>query len=327
MNENAHRMTEPTSLVLFLTMATAWGVNYLFVVIGLNYATPLWLATLRAALGAAGVFVYLLLVQHRSVLSRRDRIDAMLLGIPNTAVFLGLWFVAASQVPAGETAIVIYTFPLWVALLSPWALAQPLTARHWASVSIGFLGVVLISQPWALGAGAVSPVALLELLGAAVSWAVGTVLFQRRFHGGLEMRESNLYQLAGGFLALLVATLAIDPTTLPQPSTSLLASVLWIGVFGTAYAYAAWYFLLARVHAATLSAYTFLVPLIALIAAAIFFGERFTFAEVAGMGLVLVSIYGIGTAKSPPPLSGRAEREPKQMEGTRSSARSEEAAV
>lgn len=303
MSEPPHRMTEPTSLILFLTMATAWGVNYLFVVIGLHYATPLWLATLRASVGAAGVFVYLLVVQHRSVLTGRDRRDAMLLGLPNTAIFLGLWFVAASQVPAGETAIVIYTFPLWVALLSPWVLGHRLTSRHWVSVAVGFGGIVLISQPWAIGAGAVSPVALAELLAAAVSWAVGTVLYQRRFHGNLEMREANLYQLAGGAIALLAAALVVDPTTLPQPTADLGWSILWIGVIGTSYAYVAWYYLLARVPAATLSAYTFLVPLIALVAASIFFGERFTIAEVLGMLLVLASIYGIGTARTPPPVA------------------------
>ena len=303
MSAPAHRMTEPTSLILFLTMATAWGINYLFVVIGLQYATPLWLAALRAGVGAVGVFVYLLVVQHRSVLTGRDRRDAMLLGLPNTAIFLGLWFVAASQVPAGETAIVIYTFPLWVALLSPWVLGQRLTSRHWASVAIGFSGIVLISQPWAIGAGAVSPVALTELLAAAISWAIGTVLYQRRFHGSLEMREANFFQLTGGALALLAAALLVDPTTLPQPTAGLGLSILWIGVIGTAYAYSAWFYLLARVPAATLSAYTFLVPLIALVAASLFFGERFTYAEVAGMGLVLVSIYGIGTARSRPPVA------------------------
>lgn len=302
-------MAEPTAIILFLTMSTAWGVNYLFVVIGLNYATPLWLATLRAGVGALGVFAYLLIVQHRSVLSPRDRRDAMLLGLPNTAIFLGLWFVAAAQVPAGETAIVIYTFPLWVALLSPWVLGRRLTGRHWASVGVGFGGVILISQPWAVGAGAVSPVALGELLLAAISWAVGTVLYQRRFHGTLEMREANLYQVAGGAIALLAAAAVVDPASLPVPTAALGISVLWIGLFGTAYAYIAWYYLLARVHAATLSAYTFLVPLIALVAAALFFGERFTLAEVAGMGLVLASIYGIGTAPSPP-VEPRGEARP-----------------
>lgn len=307
MNGGSGDFARGTAVVLFLTMALAWGLNYLFVVVGLTDATPLWLAALRAGFGLLGVAVFLVVVQRGSYLDRASKRDAILIGLPNTAMFFGLWFVAASQVPAGETAIIVYTFPLWVALFSPWFLGHRLTGRHWAAISLGFLGIVLISQPWALGAGAISPLALVELLAAAISWALGTVLFQRRFRSPLEMREANLYQLIGGTSALLVAALLIDPHQLPQSSATLWVAVAWVGLFGTAYAYVAWYYLLARLPAATIAAYTFVVPLIALVAASIFFGESFSVAEFAGMGLVIISIYAIATARRPPsaPVAGR----------------------
>ena len=47
-------------LAVFLLMVLAWSGTYLFVKIGLLSSTPIWLAFLRAAVGAAGAAVYLL---------------------------------------------------------------------------------------------------------------------------------------------------------------------------------------------------------------------------------------------------------------------------
>lgn len=288
---------EPRSVALFGLVAFAWGMNYIFVPIGLEYTSPLWLATLRAGIAILFVAPYVYARQRRSVFSNRDRRDALLLGIPNTALFLGLWFVAAPQVAAGETAIIVYTFPLWVALLSPWVLGHHLTRRHWIAITVGFLGIVVISQPWTLGTGSVPPLALLELLGAAVSWAIGTVLYQRRFRGAQIVQEANAYQLGGGALILLAVTMLVEPGTLPPAVPQLWLAVLWIGAFGTAFSYMVWYYLLDQVPAATLAAYTFVTPLIALVAAAALLGERPAFPELGGVALVLISIYGIGTAR------------------------------
>ncbi len=288
------------SAVLFLTMSVAWGINYIFVVVGLDYASPLWLAGLRAAVGAIVVFSVLGATRHRRALDAAGRRDALIIGLPTTAGFLGLWFYAAVSVPAGETAVLIYTFPLWVALLSPWVLRHPLSGRHWLAIGVGFAGVVLISQPWSQGAGAIAPVSLGELLAAAILWAAGTVAMQRRFPSTREMSEANAYQMAGGAVALLLAALAVDGSTLPAPSPMFFVALVWLGIIGTGYAYIVWYRLLSRIRAATLSAYTFLVPMITVIAASIVFHERFTEPEIAGMLLVIASIYLIGTAPTLP---------------------------
>jgi drug/metabolite transporter (DMT)-like permease len=168
--------------------------------------------------------------------------------------------------------------------------------RHWASMVIGFVGVALISQLGQSGGRGVSVIAILALLGAALSWALGTVLFQRRFRRE-QMLEANAYQLFGGASVLIVATLVLTPTPLPRVSADLVATVLWLGVLGTAIAYAIWFTLLGQTRAATLSAYVFLVPVVALAAAALFFGERLSLVQLGGVGLVLVSIYGIGRAQ------------------------------
>jgi drug/metabolite transporter (DMT)-like permease len=281
-------------LLLGLTIS-AWGANYLFVRIGLESAAPIWLAALRAGTGLVALAVYFTLVPPGARLGRSERVTALLLGIPNTALFLGLWFTAAGSVPAGEAAVVIYTYPLWVAVLSIPVLRARLNPMHWGSIAAGFAGILLVSEPWAASGGKTPLLPVVELLAAAVSWATATVVVQRRFRPE-EMAAVNGYQLLGGAAVLVVVALALDPRHLPVSTPSLWISVVWLGVFGTAFAYAVWFQLLGKVPAATLSAYAFLVPLVALGASAAFLGERLDLAQGAGVALVVGSIYGVSRA-------------------------------
>lgn len=272
-------------------MAIVRGLNYVFVPLGLEYVSPLWLATLRASIGTVGIAPYLLW-SERGPLDRRGRRDALLLGVPNTTLFIGLWFVAATAVPPAQTSVLIYTFPLWVALLSTPLLHHRLTSAHWSAVTLGFVGVILVSQPWT---GAVSQswwIPYVELLGAAVSWAVGTVLFQRRFSPE-EMPVANGYQLLGGSAVLLAAALAVQPSPSGLTSVPLWLVVAWLGLAGTSFVYAAWFRLLGLVGSEAISTFSFLVPIVAVVASFVFTGARFGLVSAIGIGAVLASIYWI----------------------------------
>jgi drug/metabolite transporter (DMT)-like permease len=290
------------SVLLFGFMVLAWAGNYLFVREGEQFVSPLWLATFRAATGVAGVAALAVLRPPQGRFGGRDRRDALLLGIPNTAVFLGLWFVAAPAVPPGQTAVIVYTFPLWVALLSPGVLGGRLGAAHWAAVGLGFAGVVLVSQPWVTGSRHVPFDQLGELLGAAVSWAGATVLFQRRF-APEALGQANLYQLLGGAVVLGLASLVITGPPHVVPSPDLWISVAWLGLFGTAFAYGVWFFLLRSVHASSLSAYAFLVPLIAIALSVGLEHEQLSAIQVVGAGLVLLGVYLVGRSPLALPAS------------------------
>ncbi len=281
--------------LLYALLVVSWGLNYVVVRWGLEEAAPLWLAFLRAGAGAIALLFFVGISRRAGGLSRRGRREALLLGIPTTGLFFGLWFSAAVSVPAGQTAVLIYTFPLWVLLLSAVRLRYLPAAAELVAVGAGFAGVVLVSQPWTGGAGSISPVALVELLGGAVAWAVGTVLFKERFHGP-EVVEANLYQLVGGAATLLIASLWLERSRVPAYSLALLAEVAWLGLVGTALAYTIWYYLLDRYRAETISAYTFLVPIAALAASIPLLGESLDPVQGLGVLLVLSSLYVTGRA-------------------------------
>jgi drug/metabolite transporter (DMT)-like permease len=289
--------------VAFAALVLAWGLNYLFVRNGLLLSAPIWLAFLRAGVGALGASVLLLPRVGGRALSGRDRWWALVLGLPNTALFFGLWFIAATSILPGEVAVVVYTFPLWVALLSGPVLGLPLRRGEIIAVVVGFSGIVLVSEPWRAGAAGLNPIAVLELLVGSIGWAVGTVAIQRKFPKETIL-AAHAYQLIGGSIGLLGAALLFEPTAAPHPSVALLEIVLWLGLVGTSFAYAVWFTLLARSRAATLSSYVFLVPVVALAASFVVFGERLDIEQAIGVAFVLAAVYLIGRAPSLKPPRG-----------------------
>jgi probable blue pigment (indigoidine) exporter len=275
---------------LFGLVALAWGLNYLFVRLGLTFAPPLWLALFRSGVGALAVLGCLAAQGGWRSLDRRDARDALLIGVPNTALFFGLWFVAAASIPPGQTAVLVYTFPLWVTLLSgPLLRANP-SAWQWVAVTTGFVGVILVSQPWLGGAGTLAPAAVLELLVGSISWAFGTIAFKRRFTGP-KVIPANGMQLAGGALTLLLVAPLAEGFYVPPSNGVFFGVVLWLGLLGTAVAYSIWFRLLDRHSATTLSGYTFLVPLVALTASVTLLGESLGPVQVVGVAAVLIAIF------------------------------------
>lgn len=287
---------------LFAVVAVAWGLNYLFVRVGLDSFLPLWLAALRSGVGAIGVVAFVTWTRGWGPLDRRDVRDALLIGVPNTAIFFGLWFVAAESVPPGQAAVLVYTFPLWVTLLSALVLRTAPSGLQILAVAGGFVGVVFVSQPWLVGGAGLAPLAVLELLAGALSWGVGTVAFKHRFPGP-KVAAANGLQLLGGAGALLGVSLLAEGPHLPALTWPEVGIVLWLGLVGTALAYSIWFRLLDRRSASTLSGYTFLVPLVALAASTVFLGERVDMIQAVGVLLVVIALYGNARGARDPPRS------------------------
>jgi drug/metabolite transporter (DMT)-like permease len=209
-------------------------------------------------------------------------------------------------VPPGETAVLVYTFPLWVTLLSGPILGEHPRTPQLLAVALGFSGVVLVSEPWST-ATVLHPLVIAELLGAAISWAFGTVLFKRRFRGP-SIVPANAWQLVGGAGALAAGVLLVRaPVELVAP---VIPIVLWLGVLGTAIAYTIFFRLLDRISAVTVSAYTFLVPLVALVASYFVFGERLDLLQGIGVAAVLVAIYLNATQGAVPRTRSNERRAP-----------------
>ncbi|MGC2288538.1 MAG: EamA family transporter, partial [Thermoplasmata archaeon] len=92
-------------------------------------------------------------------------------------------------------------------------------------------------------------------------------------------------------------------------------SLLWLGLVGTALAYAIWFLLLERFPAPTVSTWAFLTPVVALAASVVIFGESLDFFQIIGVVAVLAGALVVARTAAAdldpliaPPRKGKAPK-------------------
>jgi drug/metabolite transporter (DMT)-like permease len=249
-------------------------------------------ASAAARLGLAGLLIIVFLaVTGRRVLPGVGLPALIWIGLTQTALFYGIVFWGIAEEGAGLSAVLSNTDPLFVAALGVVFLSERLRRVQWAGLILGFLGAVIVASPDGLLPLAPEAGALL-ITGAGLSWAVGTIVATRFLRGVTEPLALAGWQMLLGalMLAAFSATIEAPPTDFGPEAVSLL---LFTAVLGSAVPL--WLFYAAVRHAPVgeLSAWFFLVPAIAVIAAWPVLGEDPTPSLVTGMiltgaGMLLV---------------------------------------
>jgi drug/metabolite transporter (DMT)-like permease len=144
----------------------------------------------------------------------------------NVVHFFGqnAWFYAVMLIPLGQLVALEMTNPLWVAILAPFFLGEPLTRWRAFAAVIGFAGVVVVAQPGGAPLGAGHVAALLSAVGFAM-----TTIYTRRIMG-YDGALCVLFwmTLSQAVMALFLAL----PGGLPVPSGAVLPWVLVTGITG-----------------------------------------------------------------------------------------------
>lgn len=84
------------------------------------------------------------------------------------ALLLGslvLLFLAYRRLPLADAIAISFSAPLFMTALSAPLLGEPVGARRWSAVVVGFLGVLVITRP---GAGMIEPAALMAVASSAL---------------------------------------------------------------------------------------------------------------------------------------------------------------
>lgn len=283
---------------LFAFTIVIWGLNYPFVKYGLSLAPPLWFSFLRVMIGLTAVVVLLFAMGTRGSLNRRQQAMAFLLGIPGTGLFFGLWTVAATEIQPGLVSVFIYTYPLWTLFLSLPLLGEVPRAQKVFAALLGFMGVALSSQLGFAGLSVSELGAMLELLLAGFSFALFTVGFKRCFKGE-QLLRANAWQLTGALVVLGAWAALTTPVQGIEWSGNLLVVLLWVGIVGTALAEVSFLILVSRYNASSLTAYFFLVVVVALVSSFIIFGETIDPIQGIGVAAIIVAIYLVGRSERP----------------------------
>ena len=275
-------MTRRTTDVLLTATAPAiWGSTYIVTTELLPPSYPLTVALLRAL--PTGLLL-LLIVRQLPKRAWWGRI--LVLGALNFSILWAMLFVAAYRLPGGVAATITSVQPLFVVFLASLFLGSPIRALSIAAAVVGIGGVALL---------VLTPNAALDALGiaaalaAAVSMAVGTVL-ARRWQPPVSALVFTAWQLTAGGLLLLPFALLMEPP-LPALTVQNWIGFAWLGLVGAALTYIVWFRGVARLEPSAVAPLAFLSPVTAVILGWALLGQSLSMLQVAGIGIVIASIW------------------------------------
>lgn len=282
-------MNKPGTLVRMGVLALLWGSSFLWIKIALTGLSPVQIALVRTALGAAVLLVLAYARGHRLPADRgawRHLAVAALFG--NLIPFV-LFAVGEQTVDSGVAGVLNATTPLWTLGLGlALGFERQRNPARLVGLTIGFLGTLLIFAPWQK-AGVASWGAL-ACLTAAASYAVAYVYIARTLSGqGLSSWQLSSGQLVAGtgLTALAVPIGGLEPLHL---NVEALIAVGVLGVFGTGIAFVINYRLIADEGPTNATMVGYLLPVVSVLLGAVFLGEGLTPRVVVGMLVVLVGV-------------------------------------
>jgi len=139
-----------------------------------------------------------------------------------------------------------------------------------------------------------SLLAILACLGAALSYAIASMIGRKLAALALDATSIAFGQVAASSLLLLPVVLLIDtPWNLALPSRSVILSLLALGVLSTALAYVLFFKLIASAGATNTVLVTLLVPISAMVLGVALLDENIAGQQLLGMALISLGLAAI----------------------------------
>jgi len=284
----------PVDTLYLLGLAAIWGASFLFMRIIAPEIGAVPTAFFRVSIAAAGLLVILAAMRVRWDFQGKFK-TVLLLGVINSGIPASMYSVAAEVLPAGYSAIFNATTPLMGVLIGGLFFHERLTPSKVAGVSLGLLGVGILTRA--------GPVAFdLDLLMGALACLLATTCYgfagflARRWldqRGGLDSRLAALGSMLGATLFLLpvFAYNAISHPPASWGGWQVWLSLLGLGLVCTALAYILYFRLLSSIGPVKSMTVTFMIPPFGVLWGALLLDEPLSMAHVYGGVLIAGALW------------------------------------
>jgi drug/metabolite transporter (DMT)-like permease len=291
--------------VLLFVLTVVWGVHWVVAKAGLDYMPPLTYGALRVAAGLATVIVILGPRGGLRFPDRRDLPVVLSVGLGQVAGGVALMNLALLVVPAGRSAILVYTMPIWVVVIQATVLRIAPARAELAGLALGLAGIAALLNPatidWA-APGGLAGAGLLLL--SAVIWAATSIHVRRHRWAG-SPAALQPWQLLLAVVPLALLALVLEPGTPVHWELATVLILLYSGPLATAFAFWASQSITRTLGPLAATVGFLGVPVVGLASGALILGEQLTAVDVAGFALVAGGIVLVTR-----PFGRRARRRP-----------------
>ena len=284
------------------TVYLVWGSTYVAIKVSVR-TLPAFLSAGSRFLLAGALLALILVATGRSLrVTRRELLSSALLGLALLTLGVGVVTLAETRIDSSTAAMIVGSVPLQVIVLRTLARERVSLATR-LSVLVGLAGLALVVLPG--GEGSSSAVGLALMLGATVSWSLGS-FFGNRLPQPSDGFVAATWQMlsAGTFLLVLGAARGelgdVDPAAFSFESV---AAWLYLAVFGTLIGFTAYAWLLRNAPISKVVTHQYVNPLVAIVLGAALLDEQLTVVTALGAALIVGSVFVAVRQESATPRS------------------------
>jgi drug/metabolite transporter (DMT)-like permease len=272
-----------------LAAASIWGGMYVVTKVVLDVVPPFTLLMLRLLLGAACLAVPVAL-RGGLRLTGRQLGQALAIGLLGYGVSVGLQFVGTKLSTASNASLVTSATPAFMVVFASWILRERLTASRLAGLLLATIGVVAVIDPRGARLDGEVLSGNLALVGAALTWALYSVLIRWLSRRVATLPLSLVSFLGGMPLALALSADEWGGIEASRVSPGVVAGVVYVGVISTAVAMFLWNKSLALLDAGLAGLMIFAQPVVGAGLGAAFLSERLDAAYWVGAAFIAAGV-------------------------------------
>ncbi len=282
MGKYANRATGLLVLLVFI-----WGISWSIYKAALDFTPPILFAGARSLIGGLLLALVLLPVWKR-IKWRGNWTSYAISALLNAVLFYGLQTAGLNYLPGGLFSVLVYFQPVLIGIFAWIWLGEKMTAFKITGLLLGFLGILVISADSL--SGTLSVTGIILGLFAALSWALG-VIYVKKVSSRVDSMWMVALQFIIGGTVLVVAGSFTENWADITWNTTYLFGLGFGSTFGIPIAFVIYFHLMNNGEASKVAAFTFLVPLIAVLTGTVFLHEAVTATLAIGLILIVLSIY------------------------------------
>ena len=267
--------------------ALLWSSGFVFAKLGLGYAEPLTVLSIRM-IAVVALLAVILAVKRPKWPNGTGLVHSAATGLMVHGLYLGGVFVSIENgLSAGLAALIVSLQPVLTSTIANRWLGERVVARQWLGLALGLFGVYLVLHD-KTGSGGANLFAWLAIGTALAGITVGT-LYQKRFGGGMDWRPALCIQYAAAAALFSIGALAFETRIVhwaPQFAFAIgyLVAVLSFGAIWL------FYFLIRRGSATRVVSLFYLTPPVTALLAWLWFGERLPPIALLGMAVCVAGV-------------------------------------
>lgn len=279
--------------VAFLALGLIWGSNFIFTKISAEMLNAQEIVWVRLFFGFLPLFLIAFFSRQLKLRHIKYIHHFLVMAVIATAFYYLAYARGTQLLPSGTAGALSGSVTLFSAVTA-WCFGawHRITLQRLMGVLLGLIGIVLLSKPWHDLTHGLNPLGILLMLVGSLSLGL-SFNYAEKFVTVLPISNLALATYQVG-LALLLMSLATPFDTIIDVHDELrvmLASVVGLGVIGTACAYFLYYFMLSRLSTVQSASVTYLPPVVAMSIGVFLAGEVMTLLDLGGLTCISLGMY------------------------------------